>query len=90
MVIPLLVCTVFKKTEDSLKLAFVGALCAFLYCWIMILPTMWVLHTPFIPYLMADIPFELLLAASSFLGILLLYDPLKKMLQKLMQTQPQS
>ncbi len=90
MVIPLLVCTVFKKTEDSLKLAFAGALCAFLYCWIMILPTMWVLHTPFIPYLMADIPFELLLAASSFLGILLLYDPLKKMLQKLMQTQPQS
>ena len=85
MVIPVFVCTVFKKTEDSVKLAFAGALFAFLYCWIMILPTMWVLHTPFIPYLIADIPFELLLAASSFLGILLLYEPLSKLLRKLLK-----
>ena len=88
MVIPLLVCTVFKKTEDSLKLAFAGALFAFLYCWIMILPTMWVLHKPFKLYLIADIPFELLLAASSFLGILLLYEPLRKLLNRLLRTQP--
>ena len=85
MTVPLLICTVFKKTEDSLKLAFAGALCAFLYCWVMILPTMWVLHTPFVPYLIKDVPFELLLAASSFLGILLLYDPLRKLLKKLLR-----
>ena len=51
----------------------------------MILPTMWVLHTPFVPYLIKDVPFELLLAASSFLGILLLYDPLRKLLKKLLR-----
>ena len=89
MVIPLLTCTVFKKTEDSLKLAFAGALYAFLYCWIMIVPTMWVLHTPFKLYLIKDIPFELLLAASSFLGILLFYEPLRKLLDRLMRSQPQ-
>ena len=85
MTIPLLVCTVFKKTEDSLKLAFAGALGAFLYCWVMILPTMWVLHVPFVPYLIKDIPFELLLVASSFLGILLLYEPMRKLLKRLMK-----
>ena len=89
MMIPILMCTVFKKTEDSLKLAFVGALCALLYCWILILPTMWVLHVNFKAYMIKDIPFELLLAASAFLGILLLYDPLRKLLNKLMRTQPQ-
>lgn len=89
MVIPLLTCTVFKHTEDSLKLAFAGALFAFLYCWIMIVPTMWVLKTPFIAYLISDIGFELLLAASSFLGILLLYEPLSKLLRKLLKTEMQ-
>ena len=81
--------TVFKHTEDSLKLAFAGALFAFLYCWIMIVPTMWVLKTPFIAYLISDIGFELLLAASSFLGILLLYEPLSKLLRKLLKTEMQ-
>ena len=85
MTVPLLICTVFKKTEDSLKLAFAGALGAFLYCWVMILPTMGVLNTPFVPYLIKDIPFELLLAGSSFLTILLLYDPMRKLLKKLLR-----
>ena len=89
MMIPILCCTVFKKTEDSLKLAFVGALCALLYCWILILPTMWVLHVNFKAYMIKDIPFELLLAASAFLGILLLYDPLRKLLKKLMRMDAQ-
>ena len=87
MMIPLLTCTVFKKTEDSLKLAFAGALFAFLYCWILILPTMWVLHAPFKAYLISDIPYELLLAGSAFLGILLLYEPLSKLLRKLLRAE---
>ena len=87
MMIPLLVCTVFRKTEDSLKLAFAGALFAFLYCWILILPTMWVLHTPFKAYLISDIPYELLLAGSAFLTILLLYEPLSKLLRKLLRAE---
>ena len=87
MMIPILMCTVFKKTEDSLKLAFAGALCAFLYCWILILPTMWVLHTPFKAYFIADVPYELLLAGSAFLGILLLYEPLSKLLRKLLRAE---
>lgn len=87
MMIPILCCTVFKKTEDSLKLAFAGALFAFLYCWILVFPTMWVLHTPFVPYMIKDIPFELLLAASAFLTILLLYEPLSKLLRKLLRAE---
>ena len=87
MMIPILMCTVFKKTEDSLKLAFAGALCAFLYCWILVFPTMWVLHAPFKAYLISDIPYELLLAGSAFLGILLLYEPLSKLLRKLLRAE---
>ncbi len=89
MVNPILTCTLFKNTEDSLRLAFAGALYALMYCWIMIFPTIYILHVPAKGYIAADIPFELLLAASAFLGILLFYEPLRKLLNKLMRMEAQ-
>ena len=80
---PLITCTLLKKTEEPLVLAGAAAGFAFLYSWIMILPTMWLLHVEFVPYLISDLPFEAILAASSFLTTLLLYEPLRKLLPKL-------
>ena len=81
---PLITCLCLKKTENPAVLAGAAAGFAFLYCWVMILPTMWLLHVEFVPYLIADVPFELILAASSFLTTLLLYEPLRKLLRKLL------
>ena len=84
MLNPLITCTCLRKTENSVALAGAAAGFALLYCWVMILPTMWMLHVDFVPYMLSDIPFELILAASSFLSTLLLYDPLRKLLPKLL------
>lgn len=87
MTIPLLCSTLFRKTEDSVKLAFAGALCALLYCWLMMIPSVFIYRIPFMAYIVPDLPFEAILAASAFLGILLLYEPLRKLLRKLLKTQ---
>ncbi|MBP5153476.1 MAG: hypothetical protein ILP12_00500 [Lachnospiraceae bacterium] len=81
----LLIATVFRKTENVPALTGGAVLMAFLYCWIMILPTMWLLHVEFLPYLASDLLFEVILAASSALSTLLLYEPLSKLLRKLLK-----
>ena len=53
---------------------------AFIYSWIFIIPNILLLKIPFSVYLIQDIPFEILLAASSFLTILWLYEPFKKVI----------
>ena len=84
---PALYCTVFKKTENSLVLAAAAALAAFLYCWVMIVPTA-LLYTNQIgtlgAYILTDIPWELILALCSFVTVLLLYEPLSGLLRKLL------
>lgn len=83
---PLITCTLLKKTEDSIALAFAGAGFAFLYSWTMIVPTALV-YTNQIKnlwaYLMVDIPWELMLAVSAFLPTLLLYEPGVKLFRRL-------
>lgn len=88
MINPLLVCGTRLKTEERiLPLAFAGAGFAFAYCWVMIIPGRILTGVPWKAYLAADLPFEALLAASSFLSILLLYEPLKRLLDRLMKTE---
>ena len=86
---PLLYCTVFKKTEDNIVLACAAALAAFLYCWVMIVPTALV-YTNQIgtlgAYILTDIPWEILLALSGFLPTLLLYEPLSKLMRILLRS----
>jgi energy-coupling factor transport system substrate-specific component len=81
--IPILLCTVFKRVSKPLPLAFLGILFSFLYSWVYMIPNTFFYDIPFVPYLVSDIPFECLLASSSFLSILWLYSPLKKVLDKL-------
>lgn len=84
--IPLLFSTVFKKCENSLLLALGAILVSFLYSWTYVLPNWLFLAIDLKAYLIADLPFELLLASSSFLTTLWLYSPLKKRLTTLYET----
>ena len=76
--IPILLSTVFKNINKTIYLALCGILFSLLYSWIYILPNCLIYSMPFLAYLMADIIFEIILSASSFLSILWLYEPCSK------------
>ena len=83
LLIPVLLCTVFKKVQSPLYLALLGVMFAFTYSWINIIPNLILTSATIISYLIADYPFELLLAASSFLSILWLYTPIERVFKKI-------
>ena len=82
MIIPISLNTIFKKVNSNILLAFLGLLFSFLYCWIYIIPNTLILEVSFISYLVADILWEVLLSTSSFLTILLLYEPCSNLFDK--------
>lgn len=75
LLIPTLLQTLFKRMNDSFSLAMLGILFSFLYSWIYLIPGIFLYQIDPVVYLMSDILLELLLAISSFLSILWLYDP---------------
>ncbi|MBR6517018.1 MAG: hypothetical protein IKT40_09315 [Bacilli bacterium] len=83
LIIPILLCTIFKKVQSPLYLALIGVMFAFTYSWINIIPNLILTSATIISYLIADYPFELLLAASSFLSILWLYTPIERVFKKI-------
>ena len=78
LIIPLTLKTIFKNIESNIGLAFLSILYAFIYSWLFIIPFVGILKVDFISYLAADLIFEILLAASSFLTTIVLYNPLSK------------
>lgn len=80
--IPLLVNTLFKKVDSIILMSLVGVLFSFLYSWIYMIPFCIIFEMSFFEYLKADIIWEVLLATSSFLSILLLYKPVEKIFDK--------
>ena len=78
MLIPILLTTIFKKLNSALGLSIFGLFFGFLYGWVYIPFTVWFIGTPFLPYLIWDIPFEIVMAIANMISILWLYDPLKK------------
>lgn len=87
IVIPLTICTVFKKIESSWLLAILGAIYSFVYCWVYFIPDCLIIGIQFIPRFMSDIFWEILMAAMSFLSLLFLYRPLSKVLDPLIKRQ---
>lgn len=79
-IIPLLLVTIFRKVESTIGLAFLGLLFGSAYGWAFIPATVFILDLPFLPYLIADIPFQIIMSVANFITILWLYDPLKKVL----------
>lgn len=82
MLIPIVICTIFRKVENFIVLAFAGAFLSFTYCWCYVVPNYFILHINPIKYLASDIVFECILAASSFISILCLYIPVKNIFVK--------
>lgn len=78
MNIPLLIELVFPKVENEFKLALISILCALIYCWTFMIPNILVYKMEFRNYLVADLPFEVMLALSSFISTLWLYKPCSK------------
>lgn len=82
-IIPIVLCTIFKKVEKPYQLAIIGAVCSFIYCWLFIIPQALLTDVDIIHYIVVDIPWEIILAISSFLSILWLYKPCSNFLIKL-------
>lgn len=85
LIIPISLNTIFKKVEDSFSLALLAILFSLLYSWIYIIPATMIMNIKFWPYLMADIPFEIVMCISSFVTTLWLYDPCSKVINKLIK-----
>ena len=73
--------TILGKTKSEHKLAIFALVFGFVYGWMFIPFNMIQTGIPnFIPYLVADLPFELIMATTGFLTVLWMYKPLYKVL----------
>ncbi|MGN1343767.1 MAG: hypothetical protein ACI4U3_04255 [Traorella sp.] len=88
--IPCLLEFVFYRINDSFHLALLSILFSLIYSWLFIIPNSFLYQIDLVAYLMADLPFEFMLAISSFISTLWLYDPCFKVLTKLSQVYKQS
>jgi hypothetical protein len=76
ILIPITMNTVFKKVESHIMLAFLSIFFAVFYSLIFMINFVFILQVDSVAYLVADSIFQVLLASSSFLTILILYRPL--------------
>ena len=83
LIIPLVICTLCKKIDNSIILALLGIMFSFIYSWVYIIPNVLFYNINYLTYLATDILWELVLALSSFITILWLYKPCSKLLIKL-------
>ena len=84
MIIPIFTSLFLKKCENTLILASLGFTFAFIYSWCYIIPNCLIMNVALKDYLVADLPFEVILAISSFLSILWLYNPCSHILTQLL------
>ena len=87
ILIPIVLETFCKNIEDNIGLALISIPLSLIYCWLFIIPNIIVYNIKPMVYLMADIVWEIILVTSSFLSILLLYDPCSKIIKKLIEYQ---
>lgn len=90
MIIPIVICSLFKKCESPLALAMMGILFSFIYSWLFIIPNVMILEVNALDYFIADIIYEIILAASSFITILWLYKPCRNVLNNIMNKEAKS
>ncbi|MFA6628010.1 MAG: hypothetical protein WCQ80_00945 [Bacilli bacterium] len=83
LLVPLSLGTIFKPCKSTLSLAFVSIILSITYALSFMVAAVIVSEISFEAYVIADIPFTLLLALSSFLSIWWLYDPLYRVINQL-------
>lgn len=86
--IPISYNTILKKSHDEYRLAIFALIFGFVYGWLFI-PFNMIQYavSSFIPYLLADILFEIVMAISGFLTVIWLFKPLHKVLESLVNQQ---
>lgn len=82
LTIPVLLNTIFKKIESPIYLSLIGGLCALIYTLFFGIANTLVTKSNLILYLIADIPFTIILIVSSIISIIWLYQPLYKLMNK--------
>lgn len=80
--IPVLLTTVFRQFKGVVSLTIFAFVFGFIYGWVFIPFTMIAMNAKFLPYLIADLPFELLMAISGALSVALLYEPMYRFLSQ--------
>ncbi len=88
MLIPVSQVLFLHKTTKVIYIALFGLIFGFLYSW-MYIPFQMVEQgiTDLWPYLIKDIPFELILAGTGFLSVYLIYEPLELVLNNLFKSE---
>lgn len=81
-VVPITLQVFFKNAKTPLFLASFGILFACLYSFSFMLVNVLILDINIVTYIIADLPFTIILAMSNFLTILWLYTPLSNLLIK--------
>lgn len=81
LLLPILLKTLFKRQNEVKFLSIFAFIYSFIYSLILIPATMIISNLPFLAVLATDLLFQILLAVSSFLTVLYLFEPLYKRLQ---------
>ena len=71
-----------RRQKNSIILAIGGFIGSLTYSWILAIPSIFIFDINWKAYMLADIPWELILGITSFITILLLFDPLYNVLSK--------
>jgi len=75
-IIPITIHLFFKKPINIYKLATFGMVMGFVYGWTFVPFNVWMTGVAVQAYLIADLPFQIMMGVSNFLTILWLYQPL--------------
>lgn len=75
----------FIKTENEISLALLSIVYSAIYCMLFVIPSCLLTGIKPIDYLIADIPFMIILSISSFVSVLWLYNPVSNKLTKLIE-----
>lgn len=85
MLIPLTLCTFFKKVESPIFLGLLGIVYSFIYSWLYVIPNYLIMYIDPVTYIASDLIFEIILAVCSFVSIIILYKPSSKVLDILLK-----
>lgn len=86
--IPICYNTILRHTNNEIILGVFALFFGFLYGWIFIPFNMIRTGiTNFWPYLIADIPFEIIMAVTGFLTVILAFKPLRNVLEQVIDTE---
>ena len=69
----------FIKTENIILMSLFAIGAALFYSWLFVPPFCLLFEMNVLDYLIMDLPYEGMLAASSFISVLILYKPLKRL-----------